>query len=98
MGSQDEALVQVQSDWDGWQTGEVRLSDLDGIHWHQPRRAPRPLLHGYVSCASIVTGNIPHDCDLSAGPHRLLVCILKSHTVRGAYLELARRAGGSGTS
>jgi hypothetical protein len=92
MRAEDETLIRVQRDWDGWRTGEVRLGDLQSVHWFQPSRAPRPLVHGYISCASIVTGDIPHDCHLSEAPHRLLVCILKSHTVPRVYVELARRA------
>lgn len=92
MRAEDETLIGVQRDWDGWRTGEVRLDDLQTVHWFQPRRVPRPLVHGYISCANIVTGNIPHDCNLSEAPHRLLVCVLKSHTVPRAYMELAWRA------
>jgi hypothetical protein len=92
MRAEDETLIQVQRDWSEWRTGEVRLGELRSVHWFQPSGAPRPLVHGYISCASIVTGDIPHDCNRSEGPHRLLVCVLKSHTVSRAYLELARRA------
>jgi hypothetical protein len=92
MRAEDETLIRVQRDWDGWRTGEVRLGDLKNVHWLQPSRAPRPLVHGYISCTSIVTGDIPHDCALSEGPHRLLVCALKNHLVPSAYAELARRA------
>jgi hypothetical protein len=46
MGAEDEILIRVQRDWDGWRTGEVRLAELESVHWFQPGRAPRPLLHG----------------------------------------------------
>ena len=92
MRAEDETLIRVQRDWNGWRTGEVRLGDLQSVHWFQPSRAPRPLVHGYISCASIVSGDIAHDCHLSDPPHRLLVCVLKSHNVPVAYVELARRA------
>ena len=92
MRAEDENLIRVQCDWDGWRTGEVRLGDLQNVHWFQPSRAPRPLVHCYISCADIVTGDLPHDCSLTEAPHRLFVCVLKSHTVPRAYEELARRA------
>ncbi|MCA1562671.1 MAG: hypothetical protein LC804_21195 [Acidobacteria bacterium] len=88
----DDLLVCVQREWDGWQTAEVRLGKLQSIHWFQPHRAPRPLLHGYVSCASITTGQIPHNCERTGGPHRLLVCVLKRHNAPSVYAEIARRA------
>jgi hypothetical protein len=92
MRAEDENLIRVQRDWDGWRTAEVRLGDLQNVHWFQPGRAPRLLVHGYISCADIVTGDLPHDCSLTEAPHRLFVCVLKSHTVPLAYGELARRA------
>jgi hypothetical protein len=85
-------LVSVQLEWDGWQKALVRLGDLQNIHWRQPPRAPKPLLHGYISCANIVAGAIPHDCDASAAPHTMLVCILKRHSTPAVYAEVAGRA------
>jgi hypothetical protein len=92
MRVEDGFLIVVQRDWKGWRTAEVRLSDLQHVHWFQPPGAPRPLVHGYVSCGSIVNGSIPHDCDPAAAPHDFLVCVLRRHAVASAYMELARRA------
>jgi hypothetical protein len=92
MPTTDEMVVCVQREWDGWQTAEVRLGNLQNIHWFQPHRAPRPLLHGYISCASITSGNIPHNCECTEGPHRLLVCMLKRHSAPSVYAEIAGRA------
>ena len=52
----------VQSEWNGWRTAGVKMSDLHEVHWFQPTGAPRPLVHGYVSCASITAGELPHNC------------------------------------
>jgi hypothetical protein len=92
MQAEDATLIRIQTEWNGWRSAQVRLNDLHDVHWFQPDRAPRPLVHGYVSCASIVDGDIPHDCRPTGGPHRLLVCVLKRHATPGAYAELARRA------
>jgi hypothetical protein len=92
MQTTDDMPVCVQREWDGWQTAEVRLGDLQHIHWFQPHRAPRPLAHGYVSCAHITAGDIPHNCGCSQGPHTLLVCVLKRHILPSVYAEIARRA------
>lgn len=93
-----ETLIRVQSDWNAWRTAEVRLGDLQNIHWRQPRGAPSPLVHGHVSCSSIVSGDIPHRCTHADAPHRLLVCVLKRHTIPAAYTELTRRADAQPTS
>jgi hypothetical protein len=92
MRAEDALLIPVQRDWNGWRTVEVRLADLQNVHWLQPRGAPRPLVHGYVSCRSIATADIPHDCNPADAPHQLLVCVVKRHAVASAYMELARRA------
>ena len=88
----DETLIRVHADWAAWQTAEVRLDDLEGLYWFRPHGAPRSLLHGYVSCARIVRGDIPHACNPSTAPHRLAVCVLRRHALPDAYLELVRRA------
>jgi hypothetical protein len=89
----DDILVCVQREWNGWQTAEVRLSDLHDIHWFQPDHAPKPLVHGYVSCASFGAAALPHNCERSAGPHTLRVCVIKRHIASSVYEEVARRAG-----
>jgi hypothetical protein len=89
--SDDTLLIRIQSEWDGWRSAEVPLGDLREVHWYQPARAPHALVHAYISCASIATGDIPHDCDRRSS-HALRVCILKSHTLPAVYAELAKRA------
>jgi hypothetical protein len=91
MSAHDDMLIRVHGEWKGWRTAEVRFRDLLAVHWFQPNQAPHPLVHGYVSCTQLVTGEIPHHCSRTA-PHRLLVCVLKSHTLPAAFAELARRA------
>ena len=90
MLSRNEPLISVQGEWNGWHSAQVRLSALQSVHWFQPSGAPKPLLHGYVSCEQIV-GNIPHQC-AGKSRHRLLVCILKCHTADAIYATLVQRA------
>jgi hypothetical protein len=85
-----ESIVRVQQDWNSWRSAEVRLCDLEDIHWMQPKGSPRPLLHGYVNCRSVLNSGIPHACDDSATAHRLRVCILKRHVPPLSYFELVR--------
>jgi hypothetical protein len=92
MGAEEETLVRVHREWRDWQSAEVRLTDLHDIHWLQPRGAPRSLVHAHVWCTNFISGNIPHDCGSSLRPHRLLVCVLKSHVVRRVYSTISRRA------
>ena len=86
-------LVVVQREWNGWRTALASVADLEDVHWLQPAGAPRPLIHAYVPCAKLRSGNIPHDCDRASAPHHLLVCVLKSHTAPDVFEALTRRAG-----
>jgi hypothetical protein len=88
----DQALVVVQREWNGWRTGMVQLADLEDVHWSQPTGAPRPLIHAYVCCNMITSGDIPHDCQPAGSPHKVLVCLLKCHTAPCVFEELSRRA------
>lgn len=87
-----DAVICVQGEWDGWKTAEVRLRDLQDVHWSQPSGAPRPLAHGYILCTDIIAGEVPHACGRGAPPHRLHVCVLKRHSAPSVYAEIARRA------
>lgn len=87
-----EGLVRIQAAWNGWRSAEVRLTDLHDLHWFEPAGAHGRLLHAWIDCSDIVAGSIPHDCASSPAPHRLRVCVLKSHTLPRVYTELARRA------
>jgi hypothetical protein len=94
MDTQPGMLIRVHGTWDGWQSAEVRLEDLHDVHWLTPLRAPHAFLHATIACSAIVSGSIPHSCDPENGPHRLLVCVIKKHTVGSTYTELTRRADG----
>ena len=88
----DDFEICVTADWNEWRSANARLGDLRDLHWHQPHRAPHPMIHAYLSCANIVSGDLPHHCDPSSAPHRIRVCVLKSHNLASAYAELVRRA------
>jgi hypothetical protein len=92
MRAPDEMVIRVHSEWNGWRNAEVRLDDLQDVHWFQPAGAPHALVHGYIFCSDIVVGDIPHVCDRKSAPHRLRVCILKRHAIASVYAELARGA------
>lgn len=85
-------LVVVQRAWSDWRTAVVHVTELEEIHWFQPAGAARPLIHAYVWCDKIVSGNLSHDCLDSPSPHRLLICLLKSHTAPVVYETLAEQA------
>ena len=92
MESIEDAIVAVQSEWNGWRTAMVRVAHMENIHWAQPAGAPRPLIHAVIPCDRLHTGQIAHHCELTPPPHRLLVCVLRSHTPSAVFAELARRA------
>jgi hypothetical protein len=95
-GLHDDFVVNVQDCWNGCRGADVRLGALRLVHWHQPDRAPHEMVHGYVFCTDIISGQIPHECDHRT-PHQLLVCVLKKHATAMVYDELVRRADGRAT-
>lgn len=88
----DNLLISVTTDWNDWRSAHARLGDLRDVHWHQPKGAPRSMVHAYVSCADIVGGNFSHNCDQLSAPHRVRVCVLRSHNMPSVYAEVARGA------
>jgi hypothetical protein len=92
MAAYDDFPIAVMTDWNDWRSANVRFRDLQDIHWHQPVRAPQPLIHAFVSCADLISGTLPHACDSGTAPHRVHVCVLRTHTIPPVHDELARRA------
>ena len=90
----DGAIVAVRREWNGWRTAMVPVTDLDNVHWFQPARAPRPLIHADVSCTKFLSGDPLQGCPLTPHPHYVRVCLLKCHTPPSVFEELARRAEG----
>ena len=91
MASSD-ARIRVHANWRDWRTAEIRLADLHEVQWLHTAGAPHPLLHGYVDCSDIRSGQIPHVCDSSSAPHRLLVCVIRRNVLAAHYEELVHRA------
>ena len=85
-------LVLVQRDWNGWRKALTPLSALEDVHWRRPAGAPRPLVHAYVRCSDLMSGEVPHECHGDT-THRLLVCVLRQHTLPSVFSELVTRAG-----
>src|SRR5689334_7458473 len=88
----DDISIGLHASWNHGQAASARFADLRDVHWHQPPGAPHALVHGYVSCADNVSGNIPHACDPITAPHNLHVCVLKRHTIPEVWAALARLA------
>jgi hypothetical protein len=88
----DDFAVSVTAGWNDWRSAMVRFADLRDIHWHQPKGAPHPLIHAYVSAAHVVSGDLSHPCDDASVPHHIRACILKSHNMPAVYEELTRTA------
>ena len=92
MQSEATRIIRVQSEWNGWRTARRENERPPRGPLVPAEGAPRSLVHGYVSCASITAGELPHNCTGTGSPHRLLVCVIKSHTSEAVYAELERRA------
>ena len=85
--------VSVQLEWNGWQSADVRVDDLENVHWWQPPGAPRALLHAYVMSAKLNAGECVGSTNANDSlQQRLLVCVLKSHTPPATYSALVSRS------
>jgi hypothetical protein len=87
----EHEIIRVQREWDDWKTVEVRAGDVHDVHWQQRGGAPRPILHGYISPASIIDGTLASSDELAQAASPLLVCILKQHTAPLVYAALIAR-------
>jgi hypothetical protein len=87
----NDVWIRVHGSWIGWRSAEIRLTDLEDVHWCQPQGAPHSLVHGFVRCIHLQNGDIEHRCDGSTA-HRIRVCVLKHHVIASTYRELAGRA------
>ena len=91
-------VVVVRRQWNDWRELECRREDITGLHWDQigggvGARAPRPFLHGYISCDRIPDGSdFPHSCQHGAGPHRIKVVVVKKDNDRTMFAALAAAA------
>ena len=92
MEPRDHLAIWVNAHWNDWRSANARLDDLRDVHWHQPKGAPQPILHAYLSCADLLCGELLHVCDAASAPHRIRVCVLRSHNTPSAHAELARRS------
>jgi len=86
-----DVLIRVHDSWSGWRSAEIRLADLEDVHWWQPCGAPHRLVHAFVRCADLRNGDLEHRCDGSM-PHRVRICVLKHYAAATIYHELASRA------
>ena len=87
-------VVTIRSAWNGWHRADAPLDSLEDIHWLQPAGAPARLVHAYVTCTHILSGDIPHACKGTDGQDRLLICVLKRDAPSVIYELLASRASG----
>ena len=80
--SEDDALVEVRRQWNDSCVACYWLSDISNLRWSEysggvRARAPRPFVHGYVSCARAVDGSIVHSCRHGPPRHCIKICITK---------------------
>jgi len=80
----DKALVMVRPDRDPSRSFLVRVADLQDVHWVEPPRGPRRLLHAYLRPSGNASPGSRYE--------RVKVCVVEWHTPRFAFAELSRRA------
>jgi len=98
-----DETVQVRRHPQDWQTAVYKLQDIEGLHWDiesggVQHRTSHPTVFGYVMCDGMVSGEVAHSCAHGPPPHRIKVCLPKTHN-KPAWkaVELALEASGQPT-
>lgn len=90
--------VWVRRHWCDQLRAEYRLADLTGLHWSDnsdgyTRRSPNPMVHGYVMCHKMVSGDILHSClHETWPPHRIKVCVVAKDNTKALMMRLKVKA------
>jgi hypothetical protein len=78
---EEPTLVRVRRDWnDARREALFRLDQLRDFHWTDTaggtgRKAPVQLLHAYVWCSDMISGDLAHSCEHGPGPHNIKICV-----------------------
>jgi hypothetical protein len=88
--------VNVRRQWNDYRIAEVEITDLSYLHWDDTSggvraRAPRPFIHGYISCDSY-NGDLAHSCLHGKGPHLIKVCITKTDNDKQVFAAVKQLA------
>jgi hypothetical protein len=98
MDHQLPPTVWVRRHWCDQLHAEYRLVDLTGLHWSDnsdgyARRSPNPMVHGYVMCHQMISGDALHPClDGQWPPHRIKVCVVAKDNPKALMVRLKARA------
>jgi hypothetical protein len=92
------SLVRVRRQWNDWRQATYRLEDIQRVHWSDSSGgvmapAPQFFLHGYVSCADALDGEVAHGGGHGGCPHLIKVCIIKKDNGPATFRMLAEQAG-----
>lgn len=82
MEQDKDPYVWVRRQWNGQDSAKVRLEHLHSPRWDITSggvRAPAPqyFLYGYISCDSVIEGDLAHSCSHGNRPHSIKVCIVR---------------------
>ena len=77
-----ETIVRVRRHWNCRRIGDVRLGDVDDLHWARTsggigHRSPFVMMYGYILCDRLVAGTLAHSCVHGEGPHRIKIVVVK---------------------
>jgi hypothetical protein len=91
MMTPEEFAICVSAYWNDARVAHARLGDLIDVHWHQPKAAPHPMLHGYLTRPAVYWDDACQPTRSSLPPG-VRVCVPQEHNNPGAYAELERKA------
>ena len=90
--------VVVQRQWNSWQQGTVKLSDIERPRWDDisggvQAPCPQPFIFAYTWCNALTSGEVNHSCMHGQGPHWIKICILKKYNSKAVYQHLLNLVG-----
>ena len=91
-------LVRVRRHWNCRRIGDVRLGDIDDLHWARTsggtgHRSPFVMMYGYVLCDRLVAGTLAHSCVHGEGAHRVKIVVVKKDNPKGIIAALMAPLG-----
>ena len=93
-----ETIVRVRRHWNRRRIGDVRLGDIDDLHWARTsggtgHRSPFVMIYGYLLCDRLVAGRLAHSCVHGERPHRIKIVVVKKDNPKGIIAALMTPLG-----
>lgn len=68
------------------------------FHWSEVSggvhaRSPYAMIHGYMSCDALISGDLAHSCRHGRGPHSIKICVVRKDNDPAVFKQVSTLAG-----